>query len=881
MIAVDGELRSPSGPLPWEGLPKDRWFHLYLEFTHPLAKDETIFLFGNDAAQFLRGKLAAIRVFNAALSLSELYADQNMLGHQKHELKKVAGPRFWQPTEPVVLLAGESVEPTTRHGADGRLSDDNSLHGQITTVSNYPIQKADFPALLAAIENLKGTAGEKIGYDTWTRQPWHPFILDWEVELFPLSDGGNLSIDNRNYDASFLHTNYTLEENQPELKLQAKKSVVQAAAFYRGRSILTPYAKKQLINTITDHLDHLKQEDCYQVMSALPDNQPENYATKLTDWHNSKPAKTASAADYKNWYLTKPVYSNGIIPFSEAFKSEKERLSDVNYAIIQSYAYINSRHFISQALSGFNNALLMHHQTLQLPVADPLGFEDYLEFTGRVRKVIGSNTNLAPLPLNDFLPIRSGMLRIHRLQIIDSFGQSQMIDTGAPTKAEPMMLPPSAELGNVDAATDSWLAPRLVQPARLNFRWLAAHNGLQELNTHPESTPICGWLLANHLDNSLAVYDHTGAAIGIIDQEARWRAVPGTDLPVDLENIANQALQNVIRRLALMANEEDPANTKGAFLQDFITVTNRALENIDPEGFAHHQELALLMGRPLSIVRASVGLELKGIPAIHHGWSVFHQDLTRSSRETDEFEKVKIPIRIGERGQLNDGVLGYWKEDEALQLEAVYHTTVAAGLVNNPCIQSYEEGPSVSLSLADAADTLTLLIDPRAEVHGTTGILPAKSIHLPKDLYAQALKKINITFLSAPILMGENESAIPLPSEMGYEWSWLARDRFSWVEVGRSGALRRDTVLRTFSNGAAIWQELLRKGWITEIGNGRASIVPIDQRAGAILDAPINAQVDQIQQLLDASHLTAPDVNASFQSKQIIKEGWLRLSPSK
>ena len=94
-----------------------------------------------------------------------------------------------------------------------------------------------------------------------------------------------------------------------------------------------------------------------------------------------------------------------------------------------------------------------------------------------------------------------------------------------------------------------------------------------------------------------------------------------------------------------------------AFLQNFITVTDKALENIDPEAFVHHQELALLIGRPMAFVRASVNLELKTNPAVNHGWTAFYEDMLRDSRETDSFEKVRFPIRIGDRGQLNDGVV--------------------------------------------------------------------------------------------------------------------------------------------------------------------------------------------------------------------------------
>ncbi|MEM9686551.1 MAG: hypothetical protein AAF934_06470, partial [Bacteroidota bacterium] len=664
-IAINGITQPVYESFQWSNLPKDQWVHLYIEFTDTLTNSETLYLFSNNGTQFLTGKLSGVRLFNDVLTSDELYYDQNMLGHEQYQLKETGGPRFWQPREPVVLIAGDAVEPTTRHGADGRLNENNTLDCPDTDVTNYPLEQAGFSGLLSDITNGAPASGEKIGYDTWSGQPWHPFLLEWEVELFPMDTSGNLDEDNRDFSADFITNNYSLKENSSELSVQSNKSVIGAAAIYSGRTVLTPYAKQQLLKTITRHLNNLRQEDCYQVIGSITDTQKNTYTTSLTTWYtnNSIPTLadwyatdseyTTAIAAYRTWYEGKKIYNGGVVNFSTL--SDTEKLQDFNYTLIEAYSEALASHFISQALSGFNNALLMQHQTLQLPVADPLGFDDYRMFTDEVRNAIGANTNLAPLPLNNFLPIRSGAMRLLSLRVLDTFGQARTIEHTSPVKAEPLEF--SATAVPHTAATDVWLPPRFVQPARLNFRWRSAATGSQELNTHPESSPVCGWLLANHLDNSMAVYDAQGNALGIIDQEAKWRNVPGSHATVDPSDFDNAYLQKVIERLALIHDEADPGDAKKTFIQDFITVTDRALENIDPESFVHHQELALLMGRPIAVVRTSLSLELQGSPAIHYGWMEFRKDLIRDGRETDSFENVTIPIRIGERGQLNDGVL--------------------------------------------------------------------------------------------------------------------------------------------------------------------------------------------------------------------------------
>ncbi|MEM9685856.1 MAG: hypothetical protein AAF934_02925, partial [Bacteroidota bacterium] len=890
-ICINGLTQPYYQAFQWNSLPKDQWFHLYIEFTDALSNSETLYLFSNNNTRFLNGKLAAIRLFNDTLSGDELYYDQNTLGHEQYELKEVAGPRFWEPAEPVVLIEGNAVEPTLRHGQDGRLNEDDTLDCPDTDVTNYPLLEADFSGLLSDITNGAPTGNEeKIGYDSWSEQPWHPFLLEWEVELFPMELGGNLDVDNRDFDTSFITANYTLEENSPELSVQSSKSVVNAATIYSGRSVLTPYAKKNLTKTMVSHLNNLQQEDCYQVIGTITDAQKDTYTTNLSswyttnsiptiaDWYDTDAEYTTAITAYKTWYESKPVYNNGSETTFNTL-SDTEKLQDFNYALIETYEEALNSHFISQALSGFNNALLMQHQTLQLPVSDPLGFDDYRTFTDQVATDIGDNTNVAPLPLNDFLPIRSGTLRLLNLRIIDSFGQLVTLDPASPVKAETVALP---TVGNTQP-TDIWLPPRFTQPVRINFRWLSADSGSQELNSHPESNPVCGWLLANHLDNSVAVYDPRGNALGIINQEARWRNVPGSQTNVAPLDFDNAYLRKVVERLALIDDETDPGDVKKTFLQDFISVTDKALENIAPESAVHHQELALLMGRPIAVVRASLNLELQGDPAIHYGWTEFYQDLERTTRETNGFENVPLPIRLGERGQLNDGVLGYWKENAGSTLETEFHTTVdlTSVTISSSTIEGYQASqPDITQSLGSDPQLLTLLIDPHGDVHATTGMLPAKSINLPKEDYTDALKKINITFLSAPVLSAVDQIALPLPNELGYEWAWLAKDRYSWTETANTGILRKDTLLNTFTDGEALWTELLDKGWILERDTNKADIVPKDQRTSATLSNPFEAQTDAIEAFLDSGHIIPVNTKAVFIPNQTIKEGWLKLSPS-
>jgi hypothetical protein len=352
------------------------------------------------------------------------------------------------------------------------------------------------------------------------------------------------------------------------------------------------------------------------------------------------------------------------------------------------------------------------------------------------------------------------------------------------------------------------LLPRLVQPACLNFRWLSANQGEQEMNDHPAMTPICGWILPNYLDNSLMIYDNQGLALGsvTINPGKPWQPAPGSDTPIKIEEIVNPHLQKVVRYIhdKQIASLNQPQGQ--SFLQNFITTFNNALENIEPENYAQHQDLALLMGRPLALVRASLNLALQGLPAIHHGWHVFRQDMKRNTRETDNFTHVAFPINVGAYQQLNDGLVGYWKEADGGYENDLFYAPQGKTTAE-PYIKTYANGPiNIMQTVAGVPQTLTMLVDPRGEVHAASGILPVKAINIPPDKYADALRQINITFLSTPILTNQGQINLPLPTEPGYAWSWLEKEKETWLETG---ALGRVNLAASFSG-----QQEIREGWL-------------------------------------------------------------------
>ncbi len=670
-------------------------------------------------------------------------------------LKPTAGPRYWQPREPVLLLAGAEMQVSARHGQDGRWRDDGLL--ACVLVNDFAYEKlqpgllndAGLDALAARLDQIEKAAGAKhFAFNQIEAQPWNPFLLEWNVEFFPARDQSH-EHNGGAYSSEYLLRNYALPSNKVELRPRAGMSPLKGANEYRGASILTPHAsihlketlarravgvlkpllmqeffvylKKQKpeaslaeqnesevvrqaqeFNTWQREQARIKAQDFAPQLGEQAEPQFENWITNnlaaLARWHRAQlraNPQSALALFYKTqnlgaqepdawllanfglfvqWFTTEVRTRQGrikalltdtqTVPQADAMQQLQAELSDLRaeaHATIVLHAYDALAHLncLSQALSGFNQALLQRKQTLQLEIADPLAFPEYVDFAKEVRRGVLHARFLAPQPEDDFNPLRAGALNLIALRLVDTFGQVRELQWERALAAE--TLQPRA------AGFPLALPPRLVQPARLNLRWLAADFAEVEMNDHPASNPICGWLLPNNLDNSVMVYDQNGQALGALttDPEQPWQPAPGQAQRLFLDDIKNPHLQKVLRELIARQRQSLARKLSPTYLENFLSALDSALENIAPENFAQHQAQALLMGRPIALVRVALRWELQGLPANHQGWTTFHQDLRRFARETRAFEKVKLPLRLGEFRQFNDGLVGYWIEAEA------------------------------------------------------------------------------------------------------------------------------------------------------------------------------------------------------------------------
>ena len=194
------------------------------------------------------------------------------------------------------------------------------------------------------------------------------------------------------------------------------------------------------------------------------------------------------------------------------------------------------RKVLSQGLDTFNAAQTLRTTIPQIPVEDLVVYPDPL--TGAIASAAtatpgdswygtGFNSlapiSTGPLALANFGPLRAGFLDISSLELVDVFGQVMTLATAGHVQGDPLAVTPSRDLspaaGDSANAHKAYLPPRLIAPARADAHWLsAAHNDdvpavkddFVEMNDHPATSPVCGWIMPNHLDASLAFYDADG-----------------------------------------------------------------------------------------------------------------------------------------------------------------------------------------------------------------------------------------------------------------------------------------------------------------------------------------------------------------------------------
>lgn len=775
----------------------------------------------------------------------------------QYQLKSLPAPRYWQPNEPVVMVVFKSEK--NKNTESKETISEKFLNCFILELEDNKTGKALFN------ENLVSQLRERIKKQPhltnqfirlWRSQPWQPFLLEWEVQVTGIRD-------HNSYLNNFLEQYYKADENDIDFQLQdyyltsgreGQKDV------YTGSSFLSDYAADQ----------HKQQIEAFFMRTSCFQKFCTQQAIALNPG-----CLNLVLSRFKNW-ITDPSIQN--------------KQNQFFLQLLDIYESFNHLECLSQCLNGFNQALLGRKQTLQLVIDDPIGFEKDQPFVNLVHDAVQNSITSAPQPLNFFNPIRSGTLKILRLRLVDTFGCVRDLNWEK-------TLTPEYLKANKDNAVN--LPPRLVQPARINFRWLSGNHKhtQEEAGSHPNLNPICGWLLPDRLDNTLEIYNKEGKSLGELEirkaGSARWRPAPGSKFAVSsVDQIPNRHLKRVVSYLN---------NSDDEFLEDFVQSLIQACEQINPATSNSNSSLALIMGQPIAITRISLNLQIQGSPSINQDWAIFKRDIQRFQnssrevfqRETNNFTNVQFPIYLGNSQRLSDGLVGYWQEihhqEEIVLSPEVYIPISSSSGQNKQNSKIIQQQKTWYQAIQSEPLFFTALIDPRGSLQARSRILPNKSISMPTEHYVNTLNNLAITFLVAPILSG-NKISIPVADVTDYSWSWLEQEESKqWLETLEIGQIQRDCFIQHFSStiqnisGEEVWEYLCQKevGWLKADNNAiKHWIVPQQNRNIKQLKEPYCLIQGKINILLNtlADKVRPSTVETTFLPQEIY-EGWLKLNP--
>ncbi len=475
---------------------------------------------------------------------------------------------------------------------------------------------------------------------------------------------------------------------------------------------------------------------------------------------------------------------------------------------------ITKMDLLTQSMSGLTRQLTTQYITMNSYPTE----EEVQELLGN------SNTNFRPMAgdyahLQPFLPIPSGHFEVLDLWVVDAFGQILRGGQQSPIPniywAESIATYSPNYKGNTK--NFGQLPPRLAQTAKVNLDLLQGDDDRIKSNSADLTSPICGWVMPNHLDNSLIVFNAAGENMGAIikvgreakspdasrDYTIRWDAVPGSNAVLGAPpDLPNEHLEAFVMRLLATA-----ANGSGAYddLMDSIDSSLWAMGNFGRQA----GNLSVLLGRPLAVVRAEVGLSLGGLPLFNQSWIATGEFYDREGTYRLSYPPycdVPFHLRIGDSQFTTNGVMGYFQSDNYDTFYAVYgsglQTSRLKKALSEPASQGrlgldeYETtlrgtpgfktayvntGHLVTLPPSASPVKLTLLVDPSGDIPVIPGSLPATAVSLPNGPVASALNNLKATFRAGPLLLNPDRIQMPTPAEVKGNWAWRARkDVTTW-----------------------------------------------------------------------------------------------------
>ena len=724
---------------------------------------------------------------------------------QQSRLVQRSAPRYFRPLEPIVAV--RNAMRSFRHRGDGRFSADGTMvcrwPTQVGTRIDGVVDAARLlPALPAGaippeIVSLIRSAllldpyiipwvSQQAGKQTGVPQPQAQARLKAESALRfgdAATYSGALPVGGSGKGNARLNGLVTTDQFR-RFSLLAGVDASPVAVTVWAQPWVPLWLEWEVELIVSDRLDGVKLEavDLEPVKDEwLPDAEPRVLRGRSA--LNTGTAKTLAAA-IEDWMKAEDA-------------RDKENAGEADEKTETALATIADHIETLDVLSASLESL--QEQLLGLPLGD----------FGVLNPRQGDTATLdKPVPLDIPQLLLNGALRLTRARIIDAFGRILDLPVER-TQVPARCLVPGAPAGTMR------LTPRMIRPARWLFRLVDPANltaaspdaTIDQIDVAAMINPVAGFLLPDHIDEALEVFDTAGTPLGQLMHEpfgngVAWEIAPGRLGPADSGPLFElQPAQQILGLIATNLMAVDAAARKGdsaepdteSALSALLRAIDTTLWTVDTFSNLGTAHIVGLVGRPIAVVRATLKLDIDD--------DLDELDLSdeakREAREAAyrDLADRAFPVRVGELTRDDDGLLGFFVDDDYSRFHVV-DKAVRDGALDGgrnrghlsqkgaipqvpnvrPILHRYLVAEDELLVHPGQVVRLTLLLHPAGKVHLTSGILPRKSLMLARDWTFPGLAVMAPSARIGPVLIEPGDVRLPKISSFPKEQIWTRRD---------------------------------------------------------------------------------------------------------
>ncbi|MEO7421054.1 MAG: hypothetical protein ABIU87_01505 [Ornithinibacter sp.] len=433
-----------------------------------------------------------------------------------------------------------------------------------------------------------------------------------------------------------------------------------------------------------------------------------------------------------------------------------------------------------------------------------------IAYEGYVHRVRGGDGVNRPRATGLPVPLFGGALKVLDLRLVDAFGRMVEVPLTVIARTSTQELP--------DEPAGVLLPPRIQNSARWLLRLVDPAYGLdQDPATAPEAyvdqlraalavTPVSGFLLPDHIDEALEVFDRDGHPLGQLEHDSfsvddgpgsvRWEPAPGRPIPPDagpLTDIPPHAQHAAMFAAGLVQADIEARQAQVppscSALSALLRAIDSTLWTVDTFAAIGTPTIAGLVGRPVAVVRATLRLD-----APDDVDEVQVDEVGGPAARTASYAALaahEFPFRIGDLGRSDDSVLGFFVDDDYTRFHVVDKVVADAALASGPRTgflgrlgdtpvpDPIEHGYLVledTLTIrVGQTKRLTILMLPAGKVHVTSGILPRKALELADTWVGPGLAAMVPSMRVGPLLVDPAEIRLPNVASLGSKQQFTRR----------------------------------------------------------------------------------------------------------